>query len=67
MAKTITTPAGASALDESVLAAMNAMKAAGRVIAPARGRVAVYHAAKYRVFHRLHTDFVTYRELMSHS
>jgi hypothetical protein len=54
-------------LDESVLAAMNAMKAAGRVIAPARGRVAVYHAAKYRVFHRLHTDFVTYRELMSHS
>jgi FGGY-family pentulose kinase len=49
----------------TVLAAMNAMNAAGRVIAPGRGRVAAYHAAKYRVFHRLHTDFVAYRKLMN--
>jgi ribulose kinase len=29
------------------------------------GRVAAYHAAKYRVFHRLHTDIMAYRKLMN--
>lgn len=49
----------------SVLAAMQAMNAAGRVVAPARGAVARYHAAKYRVFHRLHADFLAHRKLMA--
>ena len=48
-----------------VLAAMNAMNVAGRVIAPASGKVAKYHAAKYRVFHRMHDDFLAYRRIMS--
>jgi hypothetical protein len=43
---------------------MEAMSAVGRIIAPAGGRMAAYHAAKYRVFHRLHADFVSYRKLM---
>ena len=51
----------------SVLAAMGAMNAVGSVIAPARGRTAAYHAAKYRVFHRLHADFLAYRRLMRRS
>lgn len=50
---------------DSVLAAMQAMNAAGRVIAPAKGAVARFHAAKYRVFHRLHADFLAHRRLMA--
>lgn len=49
----------------SVLAAMRAMNAAGRVVDPARGTVARFHAAKYRVFHRMHADFVAHRRLMA--
>jgi FGGY-family pentulose kinase len=49
----------------SVLKAMAAMNAAGRVIAPAGGGPARYHEAKYRVFHRMHADFLAYRELMA--
>jgi FGGY-family pentulose kinase len=49
----------------SVLAAMSAMNAAGRVVAPVGGKIARYHDAKYRVYHRLHDDFLTYRRLMS--
>ena len=48
----------------SVLAAMNAMNVAGRVIAPQTGKVAKYHAAKYKVFHRMHRDFLAYRKMM---
>jgi len=48
----------------SVLAAMEAMNSVGRVVAPSGGRVAKFHAAKYRVFHRLHSDFLEYRKLM---
>lgn len=44
---------------------MQAMNAAGRVIAPAKGAVARFHAAKYRVFHRLHADFLAHRRLMA--
>ncbi|HVW22205.1 MAG TPA: FGGY-family carbohydrate kinase [Opitutaceae bacterium] len=51
----------------SVLAAMKTMNAVGAVIPPGRGRVAAYHAAKYRVFHRLHADFLAYRRLMLHN
>jgi len=49
----------------SVLAAMNAMNRAGRVVAPAGRAVARYHERKYRVFHRLHGDFLAYRKLMA--
>lgn len=49
----------------TLLDAMSAMNAAGRVISPARGAVARYHAAKYRVFHRLYADFLTHRRLMA--
>lgn len=48
----------------SVLAAMGAMNAAGRIVAPARGAVARYHAAKYAVFHQLHGAFLTGRKTM---
>jgi FGGY-family pentulose kinase len=48
----------------SVLAAMNAMNAADKVIEPAKGHVAKYHDSKYRVFHRMHTDFLNYRSMM---
>ena len=47
-----------------VLPAMAAMNAADRVIAPTKGPVTRYHAAKYKVFHRLHADFLAYRKLM---
>jgi len=49
----------------TLLDAMSAMNAAGRVITPARGAVGRYHAAKYRVFHRLHADFLEHRRLMA--
>jgi len=49
----------------SVLSAMNAMNEAGRVIAPTRGKVANYHQRKYRAFHRMHTDFFSYRRIIA--
>jgi FGGY-family pentulose kinase len=49
----------------TVLGAMQSMNAAGRIIAPTRGAVARFHAAKYRVFHRLHADFLAVRQLMA--
>jgi len=55
----------ASGRHDSVLAAMRAMNAASRVIAPTRGVVARFHAAKYRVFHRMHADFLAHRTLMA--
>lgn len=48
----------------TVLGAMQSMNAAGRIIAPTRGAVARFHAVKYRVFHRLHADFLAVRKLM---
>jgi FGGY-family pentulose kinase len=48
-----------------VLPAMAAMNVADRIIAPTKGAVARYHAAKYRIFHRLHADFLVYRKLMA--
>jgi FGGY-family pentulose kinase len=48
-----------------VLPAMAAMNAADRIIAPTKGATTRYHAAKYKVFHRLHADFLAYRKLMA--
>jgi FGGY-family pentulose kinase len=48
----------------SVLAAMNTMNAAEKVIEPGRGNVAAYHQRKYQVFHRLHADFLACRKIM---
>lgn len=49
----------------SVPAAMSAMSGAGQTSEPAGDDVRRYHAAKHAVFHKLHADFVSYRELMS--
>jgi FGGY-family pentulose kinase len=48
----------------SVLAAMSAMNHAGATVEPARGEVGRYHDAKYAVFHRMHDDFLAYRDAM---
>jgi FGGY-family pentulose kinase len=50
---------------QTVLAAMNAMNEAGRVIAPVGGKVAQYHERKYRIFHRMHADFLAARRIMA--
>jgi len=55
----------ASGGHESVWSAMRAMNHAGTIIRPAGGRVARYHSAKYRVFQRMHADFVACRRLMA--
>ncbi|HEV8248055.1 MAG TPA: FGGY family pentulose kinase, partial [Polyangiaceae bacterium] len=47
-----------------VLEAMAAMTRPARVIEPAGGEVARYHEAKQRVFQRLYSDQMAYRELM---
>ncbi len=48
----------------SVIAGMGAMNRAGAVIEPAGGEVARFHAARYRVFHRMYEDQLAYRQLM---
>jgi FGGY-family pentulose kinase len=48
----------------NVIEAMKAMNSVDSVVAPSGGRIPSYHAAKYRVFKRLHSDFVAYRKLM---
>ena len=55
----------ASADYPSVLDAMSALNAAGKTIRPAKGITRLYHRDKYRVFHRMHADFLGYRRLMS--
>lgn len=54
----------ASGDQPSVLSAMGAMSEADRVIEPAGGAVAEYHAAKHRVFLRMYEDQMAYRALM---
>ncbi len=56
--------AAASGDVPSLLAAMGRMNATGAVQEPAGGKAKAYHDRKYRVFHRLHEDFVAYREMM---
>lgn len=55
----------ASGAHSSVLTAMNAMNAAGRIIKPRKGTIAKYHERKFRVFLRMHADFLAYRRLMA--
>lgn len=47
----------------SILDAMKAMNRVGKVIRP-NDKVKTYHDRKYRVFHRMHDDFLTYRKQM---
>jgi FGGY-family pentulose kinase len=49
----------------SLLGAMGAMNRADRIIAPAGGPVADYHARKHQVFQRMYHDQLAYRQLMS--
>jgi ribulose kinase len=49
----------------SVIEAMGAMSAAGRVVEPRGGAVATYHQKKHRVFLRMYEDQMAYRALMS--
>lgn len=55
----------ASGRHKSVLSAMSALNAIGKTISPSGGAVAAYHQRKYKVFHRLHADFMAYRRLMA--
>jgi FGGY-family pentulose kinase len=55
----------ASGRHASILQAMNAMNRIDRVIVPGRGHIARYHAARYRIFHRLHAGFVADRKTMA--
>jgi FGGY-family pentulose kinase len=48
----------------SVLAAMNAMNATDKVIEPTGRSVNAYHDRKYKIFLRLHDDFLAYRRIM---
>ncbi|MDD5262713.1 MAG: FGGY-family carbohydrate kinase [Methylacidiphilales bacterium] len=45
--------------------AMASMNSVGRIIKPSHGKVADYHERKYRVFHRMHSDFLAYRKIMA--
>ncbi len=56
--------AAASGRFKTVPEAMAAMNSVDRVIQPSRGRIAGFHSRKYRVFHRLHADFLAYRKIM---
>lgn len=49
----------------TVIEAMGAMSAAGRVVEPRTGAVAAYHEKKHRVFLRMYEDQMAYRALMS--
>lgn len=54
----------ASGAFASVLEAMGAMNASGRVIEPAGDKVAAYHNAKFKVFLRMYEDQLAYRTHM---
>jgi FGGY-family pentulose kinase len=49
----------------SVVAGMGAMNRAEKVIEPAGADVRRYHDARYKVFHRMYEDQLTYREMMA--
>ncbi len=49
----------------SVIEAMAAMDKAGDVIEPTGGKVARYHDAKHRVFHRMYENQIACRQIMS--
>jgi FGGY-family pentulose kinase len=54
----------ASGNHTTVIDAMGAMTHPGRILEPAGGEVAEFHARKHRVFLRMHDDQVAYRALM---
>ena len=54
----------ASEVYPDILHAMKSMNAAGRRIQPEKGAVAEYHGRKYRVFHRMYSDQMAYRDFM---
>jgi hypothetical protein len=43
---------------------MKAMAPAGQQLTPATGDVRVYHDRKYRVYHQMYRDQLSYGELM---
>lgn len=55
----------ASGYYAGVVDAMGAMNEAGATLEPAKGKTASFHAAKYRMFHRMHRDFRASRAIMS--
>jgi FGGY-family pentulose kinase len=54
----------AAAAHPDLETAMTAMNQADRIVAPAGGPVAGYHARKHEVFHRMHGHQLEYRALM---
>ena len=54
----------ASGLFKTLPEAMKAMNYVGRVIEPSCGKVTNFHERKYRVFHQMHTNFISYRKIM---
>ena len=59
--------ATASGHFKSLTHAMASMNSVGNIIEPARGKVADYHDRKYRIFHRLHADFLAYRKIINNT
>ncbi|HLR24560.1 MAG TPA: FGGY-family carbohydrate kinase [Fodinibius sp.] len=49
----------------SVLEAMQQMNSVGRVITPNGSKVKAYHDAKYKVFHKMYEDQLSYAEIMN--
>ncbi len=54
----------ASGAYPDVLSAMAKMNIAGELIRPSKGKIAIYHNKKYRVFKELYEDFMKYRKMM---
>jgi FGGY-family pentulose kinase len=55
----------ASGRQASVMCAMQAMSGVSRIVEPAGGEVAAYHALKHEVFQRMARDQLEYRRLMT--
>src|SRR5699024_8574402 len=49
----------------SVLEAIQQINNAGRVIAPNGSKVKAYHDIKYKVFHKMYEDQLSYSEIMN--
>ncbi len=49
----------------SVLKAMRKMNTAGRTVHPTNGKITQFHNAKYKVFHKMHQDQLSYVEIMN--
>lgn len=54
----------ASGRKANIMDAMKALNATGKILSPLGGRIAAYHSAKYRVFHRMHADWLTHARFM---